>query len=511
MSFERSIETSSANELSKERNMNATLSYETGGGLITAPMGIGIKVDGTNSASAGLELEQQETYEKTETGAISVSEEISFNQEIATSAEPLDYGGGMNQDLFFGQVRNTAISTHRIFDAQPVSTAMDEASANQLIVDLDQNAEGVVGTQMVIQDWDGNGEIDQIPMLKLTNQGGSPTGEIIPFILNWRGAVKTSVLPASNFMKTELTISTVDIPLLEFARDAYFQNHPELYKWPDGEHSNVDVSWSYPDGMTLANNDDHRWEMFHQDWMDSMKTHHLSTFPTQASTITRGYDVGSAMLADDYIDFSEFVTNETEARAIEDAISGNDKIGPGYQFLGTDVGLDSVRYYNNQISAWSRMLAENEFEKINARRFIFDNLSQFDDVSELSNWAEDLESSGMTANNYSLDDFSYTSEELGEIDVSMNGNNSIWEESDFEPYFLNFSGGGAEFTQSIEKTNAKEQSRSIELSSSKGGSLGPVANYNDATGASIKYGDVGTQTAPLRTSMIAARPNFQIR
>jgi len=494
MSFERSIETSSANELSKERNMNATLSYETGGGLITAPMGIGIKVDGTNSASAGLELEQQETYEKTETGAISVSEEISFNQEIATSAEPLDYGGGMNQDLFFGQVRNTAISTHRIFDAQPVSTAMDEASANQLIVDLDQNAEGVVGTQMVIQDWDGNGEIDQIPMLKLTNQGGSPTGEIIPFILNWRGAVKTSVLPASNFMKTELTISTVDIPLLEFARDAYFQNHPELYKWPDGEHSNVDVSWSYPDGMTLANNDDHRWEMFHQDWMDSMKTHHLSTFPTQASTITRGYDVGSAMLADDYIDFSEFVTNETEARAIEDAISGNDKIGPGYQFLGTDVGLDSVRYYNNQISAWSRMLAENEFEKINARRFIFDNLSQFDDVSELSNWAEDLESSGMTANNYSLDDFSYTSEELGEIDVSMNGNNSIWEESDFEPYFLNFSGGGAEFTQSIEKTNAKEQSRSIELSSSKGGSLGPVANYNDATGASIKYGDVGTQT-----------------
>ena len=37
MSFERSIETSSANELSKERNMNATLSYETGGGLITAP------------------------------------------------------------------------------------------------------------------------------------------------------------------------------------------------------------------------------------------------------------------------------------------------------------------------------------------------------------------------------------------------------------------------------------------------------------------------------------------
>ena len=59
------------------------------------------------------------------------------------------------------------------------------------------------------------------------------------------------------------------------------------------------------------------------------------------------------------------------------------------------------------------MLAENEFEKINARRYIFDNLEDFEDVSDLSNWAEDLESTGMAANNYSLDDFSYTSMNWG--------------------------------------------------------------------------------------------------
>ena len=190
MSFERSIETGSSNELTKERGMNAVAAFSMGGAMIMAPLGVGLAAEGDVESTAGATLEQTETYEKSETGAISLTEEISFTQEVSTSDEPLDYGGGMNQDLFFGQVRNTGISTFRIFDAQPVAVALDEASVNQLIVDLDESASGVVGTQMVIQDWDGNGQIDQIPMFRLTNQGGTATGEIVPFILNWRGAIK---------------------------------------------------------------------------------------------------------------------------------------------------------------------------------------------------------------------------------------------------------------------------------------------------------------------------------
>ena len=65
------------------------------------------------------------------------------------------------------------------------------------------------------------------------------------------------------------------------------------------------MSWDYPDGMKLANNDDHRWEIFHQAWMDSMPII-MATFPTQASTITRGYDVADSMVVDDYIDYRSY-------------------------------------------------------------------------------------------------------------------------------------------------------------------------------------------------------------
>ena len=51
--------------------------------------------------------------------------------------------------------------------------ALDEASVNQLIVDLDESASGVVGTQMVIQDWDEMVKLTRFPMFRLTNQGGT--------------------------------------------------------------------------------------------------------------------------------------------------------------------------------------------------------------------------------------------------------------------------------------------------------------------------------------------------
>ena len=114
---------------------------------------------------------------------------------------------------------------------------------------------------------DGNGQIDQIPMFRLTNQGGTATGEIVPFILN-HGAIKTTTLPASNFMKTELTIATVDIPLLEFARDAYFQNNPDLQSSRERPQRSQELGLSQEQ---LANNDDHRWSRSIK-LMDSMKT-----------------------------------------------------------------------------------------------------------------------------------------------------------------------------------------------------------------------------------------------
>ena len=53
------------------------------------------------------------------------------------------------------------------------------------------------------------------------------------------------------------------------------------------------------------------------------------------------------------------------------------------------------------------MLAENEFEKLNARKYIMDNVEQqFSDPSQLSTRIEDLESSSSEVNNWSIDDFS---------------------------------------------------------------------------------------------------------
>ena len=121
--------------------------------------------------------------------------------------------------------------------------------------------------------------------------------------------VVTGQLPASHFMKTQYTIEQVDIPLLELARNSYFHAHPELYEWPDGTSSEVAYSslpWQYPSrtvwpqpddaaedpdtiwtDMVLANNDDHRWELFYQDWLNTVG----NNIPNQASTLTKGYDL----------------------------------------------------------------------------------------------------------------------------------------------------------------------------------------------------------------------------
>ena len=45
--------------------------------------------------------------------------------------------------------------------------------------------------------------------------------------------------------------------------------------------------------MVLANNDDHRWELFYQDWLNSVG----NNIPNQASTLTKGYDLPNLEVA----------------------------------------------------------------------------------------------------------------------------------------------------------------------------------------------------------------------
>ncbi len=59
------------------------------------------------------------------------------------------------------------------------------------------------------------------------------------------------------------------------------------------------------------------------------------------------------------------------------------------------------------------MLAENELEKINARIKLFEDIEQFSDADNLSDWAINLESSAADHNSFSFDDFSAVANEDG--------------------------------------------------------------------------------------------------
>ena len=175
--------------------------------------------------------------------------------------------------------------------------------------------------------------------------------------------------------------------------------------------------------MVLANNDDHRWELFYQDWLNTVG----NNIPNQASTLTKGYDLPNQEVQawgfDVYDTTLLGIAAETAdqlgvdqslwSRIQSDPATGDDRIGPGYRFLGEDIQLDSVRYYNNQIRQWKMMLAENELEKINARIKLFEDIEQFSDADNLSDWAINLESSAADHNSFSLNDFSAVANEDG--------------------------------------------------------------------------------------------------
>ena len=244
--------------------------------------------------------------------------------------------------------------------------------------------------------------------------------------------------------------------------------------------------------MVLANNDDHRWELFYQDWLNSVG----NNIPNQASTLTKGYDLPNLEVAALGYDATLLgiaaesaaeigVSQELWTRILSDPTTGDDRTGPGYRFLGEDITLDSVRYYNNQIRQWKMMLAENELEKINARTKLFEDIEQFADVDNLSDWATNLEGTAEAYNSFSIDDFGEAANNEGQpLDSSLVADASLWNDAHFQPFFITFSGGGAEFTQTITRTNIEEYTKTREL----------TGTWNDALSAGLKVNGAGFVT-----------------
>ena len=509
MSMSKSISTSEMAGMDRKKNSDVSAKKNDEGGLVLAPLGIGMQQSSATEFQAGLNTSQTEEYTKDKFGEVSIEESLEFNQAITTSGI-----SHKEQDLFYGEVRNTSMSNHRIFGINPTQSVINASLGQNVASEMGIPFNDEQGApQAVFADGDGDGILDEIMMMKL-DDNGNVTGEVTPFVMNWSGRVKQAILPASHFMKTQYTIENVDIPMLMTARDAYFSNHPELYTWPDGTPSNVQynqLGWKYPyrviwsgdatdepdtvwTDMKLANNDDHRWETFYSAWLSSVG----QGIPNKASTITKGYNVPSAIqslvdLSSDILDGDlptelqlAGVPHDVTARLLTDKFIGDDRIGPGYRFLAADITLDSVRFFNNQIAQWSKILAQNEFEKINARRFIFDNIGSYSEIDQLSDWSEDLQTSGATAAQFSLDDFTSSTSDLEAFDPDAI---DIWSSADFEPFFLTFSGGGAEFTQSITKTNIQTTENAVELSFLSQGSLN-VEVYCSGQGFNQGGGDL---------------------
>ena len=158
-----------------------------------------------------------------------------------------------------------------------------------------------------------------------------------------------------------------------------------------------------------------------------------------------------------------------------------DRVGPGYIFLGNDITQDTVRQLNNQINSWKRMLAQNEFDKIAARKFVTNSsfLNTAGGIEDLSDWEEDMEESFYAANNYTLNDF----QEMTSTTPDMIEDEEIWDDADFEPFFISFSGGGLGYTSTIQKTNITSRSSQKTISATE--------NASNTFGVNIHQGVLG--------------------
>ncbi|MDC0600383.1 hypothetical protein OAO65_03645 [Flavobacteriales bacterium] len=515
-SFEKTIESGNEHSKSRERNIEIIPAIGIGAGGLAAPFGIGLELGADIEINAEAGFERSETYTKSSDGSKSLREDISAAETVTTSSEEQSFVYGNNQDLYYGTVRNTAIGFAKHHKMIAVSDALGASMSLGMMNTLGVAVDDAPVFHFTDSDSDG---VADFPMFwKKAANGSIDPDYAAYFTFEWCDIPSKALLPASYFMKTEYTIENVDIPTLEAARDHYFKSSG-YYTYPDGQAATtVNVGWSYPEGMKFANNDDHRWELFHQTFMNERNAIN-SLYPTQASTLQKGYQINADIWSDvngaTLNNMASSITSGTAgfdaayiSRLQNEALHGDDRVGPGYRFSVSaaqlaaaqpsngaaisEIQLDSVRYYNAQINAWKLMLAQNEFEKLNARKYIMDNVEQqFSDPAQLSTWIEDLQSSSSEVNNWSIDDFSDIAVNNGNlVGGELGADQSIWDDADFEPFFLNFSGGGSSYTNSLTKTNITEITSSKALSGvwngSEGGGLliggaGMVASTGEET------------------------------
>ena len=133
--------------------------------------------------------------------------------------------------------------------------------------------------------------------------------------------------------------------------------------------------------MKLANNDDHRWDLYYKTWLTNNAANLLHP---AVSSVQRGYqlplsgftaaeiEAGQAQLSEALADmqnlYPDAIPSTFANTLITEATDADDRQGPGYIFHATNaqleaakissnnenltlIGLDSVRYFNNQITS----------------------------------------------------------------------------------------------------------------------------------------------------------------
>lgn len=409
-------------------------------------------------------------------------ESYSFNQTVQTSALPLSGKKGVNQDLFYGRQENTIQSILHEFGPRFLAEGSGSGSSKVILGCLSCDSPGKTGT----------------------------------FAMDWSESLAVSSLPASFFSKTQYAIETYDIPGLEARRDIYFANSG-LYAWPDGSDGSIpyeDLDWQYPPGMKLANNDDERWELYHQSWLGMMR-YHYSDFRDSLSTVFAGHQGRDFITSedDDYSLSDAFVPgldtalmariNAHYAAWQSDEGYPGDDMGPGYLFTPDSAGqVDSVYIYNEAIRQWRLMLAENELEKYAARQQLAEmNVG----LSDLMTWSDEG-TNLVDLQNFDLEGFGDFTDAASNAGTLLLSDSSLWNDAAFQPFLIEFSGGGNVFSSSIARNNTVQDVRQRQLGASANDAFGYSATVNKAgrevkTTSSARFLDIRRNASATSTDL----------
>ena len=366
-----------------------------------------------------------------------LTESLTITQSISTSAAEQDQSGGDHQDLYFGVSENISRKEIKNFGWE-LPSPLDNSKTF--------GGHDLLGSAVPFVCVDCDQIIEAPDGALLPADASAP--DTLNFNVAWSTNQRTAIEPASYFLKTEHTIESIDIPQLEALRDAELQaglnSDPPLYALEDWQHKD-----SVPDGMYLANGDDPRWILFHQGhWLGK-------TINGQLWNSTDKFTLPLRPLV----------------------YSAWESSGPGYTFHGDNLEDDKVRYYNDLIMQWKLFIAQNELEKLNARELLYDNLANYSDLNDITNPYSPVYGPNLDNGTIPMD------ASLADI--------AEWGNLDFAPFFITFSGGGSEYTQSYTKSTVQSQSSNRETSIE--------TNTTNTTGILVN-GNGGSITAGASTS-----------